>query len=183
VPRTVDGFELAVRVIIGQQISTAAARTHTSRIVGALGGPITADGSLNATFPTPEDLAKMAPETMALPAARARTVIALAEQVASGDLVLDPGTERRDASSVLRQIPGIGPWTEQTIAMRALGDPDAFLVSDLGVMRAAQGLGIASGGELKRRSERWRPWRAYATQYLWSAVDHPIVRLPEGPHS
>jgi AraC family transcriptional regulator of adaptative response / DNA-3-methyladenine glycosylase II len=172
VPRTVDGAEMAIRAVIGQQVSTAAARTHTGRIVARYGTPITdTAGGLTHLFPTSF-------ETSGLPEARRRTLALLADALAAGDVDLDPGSDWEAARAGLAGIPGIGPWTIETIAMRALGDPDAFTATDLGVRRAAESLGLPHRpAELIDRAARWRPWRAYAVQYLWSTSDHPINRL------
>jgi AraC family transcriptional regulator of adaptative response / DNA-3-methyladenine glycosylase II len=177
VPRCVDGAELAVRAVLGQQVSTAAARTHAARIVARSGEPVNdPGGGLTHLFPAPEALGET---HLAMPASRRRTLAALGEALSSGRLSLDPGCDRGEALSVLRELPGFGPWTIQVIAMRALGDPDAFPATDLGVRRAAESLGLpASPVALTARAERWRPWRAYAVQYLWSATPHPINHWP-----
>ncbi|MGH9080181.1 MAG: AlkA N-terminal domain-containing protein [Acidimicrobiales bacterium] len=176
VPRAVDGTELAVRAVLGQQVSTATARTQAARLVRALGEPVAdPDGTLTHLFPEPEALRYA---DAALPADRGRTLAALSEACSQG-LDLGPGCDRTDALALLRRLPGIGDWTAQTIAMRALGDPDAFPVTDLGVRRAATSIGLrASPAALTNRAARWRPWRAYAVQYLWSTGDHPINRWP-----
>lgn len=177
VPRCVDGAELAVRAVLGQQVSTAAARTHAARIVAQSGEPLSDPrGGLTHLFPAPEALQEM---QLAMPATRRRTLAALVEALRSERLSLDPGCDRAEALSVLSELPGFGPWTTQVIAMRALGDPDAFPATDLGVRRAAESLGLpASPVALSERAERWRPWRAYAVQYLWSATPHPINHWP-----
>ncbi|HTA15109.1 MAG TPA: AlkA N-terminal domain-containing protein [Solirubrobacteraceae bacterium] len=177
VPRCVDGAELAVRAVLGQQVSTAAARTHAARIVAQCGESVSDPrGGLTHLFPAPEALEEV---SLAMPASRKRTLAALVEALRSGRLSLDPGCDRAEAVSILSELPGFGPWTIQVIAMRALGDPDAFPAADLGVRRAAQALGMpASPVALTAHAERWRPWRAYAVQYLWSATDHAINRWP-----
>ncbi|GAB3213353.1 DNA-3-methyladenine glycosylase II [Marinactinospora thermotolerans DSM 45154] len=179
VPRCADGAEMAVRAVLGQQVSTAAARTHAARLATAHGEPVDDPaGGLSRLFPRPEALVAPQPGP-ALPAARRATLAALAEALASGELDLGPGADRQEARARLAALPGVGAWTVDTIAMRALGDPDAFLPTDLGVRRAAQGLGLpATPAALARRSAAWRPWRAYAVQYLWSTSDHEINRLP-----
>jgi AraC family transcriptional regulator, regulatory protein of adaptative response / DNA-3-methyladenine glycosylase II len=180
VPRCVDGAELAVRAVLGQQVSTAAARTHAARLVAQCGEPVDdPHGGLTHLFPTAEALADA---DLAMPASRRRTLAALVEALRSQRLSLDPGCDRDEALSVLSALPGFGPWTRQVIAMRALGDPDAFPAADLGVRRAAEALGLpASPVALSARAERWRPWRAYAVQYLWSAGEHPINHWPPRP--
>lgn len=177
VPRCVDGAELAVRAVLGQQVSTAAARTHAARLVAQCGEPVKdPDGGLTHLFPTPEALAEV---DLAMPATRRRTLAALVEALSSQRLSLDPGCDRDEALSILSGLPGFGPWTMQVIAMRALGDPDAFPAADLGVRRAAEALGLpASPVALTARADPWRPWRAYAVQYLWSAGSHPINHWP-----
>lgn len=177
VPRCVDGAEMAIRAVLGQQVSTAAARTHAARIVAHCGEPV-ADraGSLTHLFPLPSALGDV---RLAMPASRGRTLRALVEALCRGSLSLEPGCDREEALALLGTLPGFGPWTLGVIAMRALGDPDAFPASDLGVRRAAESLGLpVSQGALEARSHAWRPWRAYAVQYLWSASEHPINHWP-----
>jgi AraC family transcriptional regulator of adaptative response / DNA-3-methyladenine glycosylase II len=176
VPRCVDGAELAVRAVLGQQVSTATARSHAGRLVRALGQPVVdPDGALTHLFPDPETLGQA---DVALPANRRRTLIALSEALGHG-LDLGPGCDRTEAQHALGRLPGIGDWTVETVAMRALGDPDAFPVTDLGVRRGATATGLpASPVALTRRASRWRPWRAYAVQHLWATGDHPINRWP-----
>ncbi|HXP98526.1 MAG TPA: AlkA N-terminal domain-containing protein [Solirubrobacteraceae bacterium] len=177
VPRCVDGPEMAVRAVLGQQVSTAAARTHAARIVAQHGEAVSdTHGGLTHLFPVPEALAEV---RLAMPATRKRTLAALVEALRSQRLSLDPGCDRAEALAVLSDLSGFGPWTIGVIAMRALGDPDAFPVADLGVRRAAEALGLpAAPVALTARAERWRPWRAYAVQYLWSATPHPINHWP-----
>jgi AraC family transcriptional regulator of adaptative response / DNA-3-methyladenine glycosylase II len=177
VPRCADGVEMAVRAVLGQQVSTAAARTMAGRLVRDHGEPVTdPDGGLTHLFPTPEALIDSRP---ALPRARGRTLSAVVRAVAQGRLDLGPGCDRTEALAVLADLPGVGSWTLQVIAMRALGDPDAFPASDLGVLRGAEAIGVGSTpGAVTRHAEAWRPWRAYAAQYLWSATGHPINRWP-----
>jgi len=180
VPRCVEGAELAIRAVLGQQVSTAAARTVAARLVAERGEPV-ADpaGSLSHLFPTPAALEGVAP---AMPAGRRRTLDAMVDALASGRLDLGPGCDRDEAMAALGAIGGVGPWTAQVIAMRGLGDPDAFPSTDLGVRRAGEALGLgATPAGLEARAERWRPWRAYAVQYLWSTAEHPINRWPPLP--
>lgn len=180
VPRTVDAAEFAVRAVLGQQVSTAAARTHAARLVTAHGVPVEdPEGGLTHLFPTPEALAGLDPEALALPRSRRTTLRTLVEALADGSLSLGPATDWDEARAKLLALPGFGPWTTEVIAMRALGDPDAFLPGDLGVRRAAEGLGLSSTpAALTARATRWRPWRAYAVQYLWATDSHPINHLP-----
>ncbi|MET9319827.1 AlkA N-terminal domain-containing protein [Streptomyces sp. NPDC003038] len=182
VPRTVDAAEFAVRAVLGQQVSTAAARTHAARLVTAHGEPV-ADpdpaGGLTHLFPSPQALAELDPESLALPRSRRATLTTLVSALADGSLPLGIDSDWEAARVQLSALPGFGPWTTEVIAMRALGDPDAFLPSDLGVRRAARSLGLPSTpSALTARAAGWRPWRAYAVQYLWATDDHPINHLP-----
>jgi len=181
VPRAASGGEMAVRAVLGQQVSTAAARTHAARLVRAHGSPIAdPDGGLTHLFPEPAQLAGLDPDALAFPRARRRTLLSLVAALASGELALEPGADRDQARLRLGALPGIGPWTVETVAMRGLGDPDAFLASDLGIVAAARRLGLpATPGALTRAAEAWRPWRAYAVAHLWATGDHAINRLPE----
>jgi len=180
VPRTVDAAEMAVRAVIGQQISTAAARTHGARLADRFGEPVDDQaGGLTRLFPDPAVLADSDMAALAIPASRRQTVIALATAVASGAVDLDAGADWDLARSTLATVPGLGPWTIEIVAMRGLGDPDAFTPGDLGVRQAAAALGLpASPVALTKRAERWRPWRGYAVQYLWATSDHAINRIP-----
>lgn len=176
IPRTVDGSEWAIRAVLGQQVSTAAARTHAARLVQARGKPLElADRDLTHLFPRPDAIASMDPELLALPRRRRATVVELASRLADGTLDLDAGIDRSDALTRLAEVPGIGPWTLAAVAMRGLGDPDVLAVTDLGVVHAARLLGLPpTAPSLVERAERWRPWRSYAIQYLWAELDHPI---------
>ena len=181
VPRTVDGAEFAVRAVLGQQVSTAAARTHAARLVTAHGVPVDdpEGGGLTHLFPAPEALAELDPEALALPRSRRRTLTTLVGRLADGSLRLGVDSDWDEARAELSALPGFGPWTVEVIAMRALGDPDAFLPTDLGIRRAAERLGLPSTpAALTARAARWRPWRAYAAQYLWTVDNHPINHLP-----
>ena len=180
VPRTVDAAEFAVRVVLGQQVSTAAARTHAGRLVAAHGEPVDDPaGGLTHLFPDTATLAALDPGTLGLPRARRRTLSALAAALAGGEIDLDVGSDWEQARARLGALPGLGPWTVETIAMRGLGDPDAFIPGDLGVRAAARTLGLpATPAALTGRAAAWRPWRAYAVQYLWATGDHAINRMP-----
>ncbi|WP_149184629.1 AlkA N-terminal domain-containing protein [Streptomyces sp. TRM49041] len=180
VPRTVDAAEFAVRAVLGQQVSTAAARTHAGRLVTAHGTPVDdPQGGLTHLFPGPEALAALDPEALALPRTRRATLTTLVAALADGSLKLGLDSDWDEARAHLLALPGFGPWTVEAIAMRALGDPDAFLPTDLGVRRAAAGLGLpATPAALTARAAAWRPWRAYAVQYLWATDSHPINHLP-----
>ena len=179
VPRTVDGAEFAVRAVLGQQVSTAAARTHASRIVVAHGTPVDdPEGGLTHLFPSADALAELDPETLAMPRSRRRTLLALVEALTGGGLDLGAGSDWAGTRAALSALPGFGPWTVESIAMRALGDPDAFLPTDLGIKYAAETLGLGGQAAIVTRSAAWRPWRAYATQHLWATGDHAINRMP-----
>ncbi|HVJ74152.1 MAG TPA: Ada metal-binding domain-containing protein [Casimicrobiaceae bacterium] len=171
VPGTFDGFELAVRAIVGQQVSVKAARTLLGRLVAAFGAALEAPGALPARlFPTAGRLAALAPTDLArvgLVASRARALHALATAVATGALVLEPGTDVDATLDALRALPGVGDWTSQYIAMRALRWPDAFPAGDLVVKRA---LGVTSAARAEAKSLAWRPWRAYAVMHLWKGT-------------
>jgi AraC family transcriptional regulator of adaptative response / DNA-3-methyladenine glycosylase II len=180
VPRTVDEAELAVRAVLGQQVSTGAARTHAARLVARHGTPVVdPGGNLTHLFPSPGELTEVDPHDLRVPEARRRSVTALAKALADGSLELGVGTDWGRARRDLAALPGIGPWTVETIAMRALGDPDAFPVGDMGVRRAAAAHGLpATPAELADHAERWRPWRSYAVQYLCAGNDHPVNHWP-----
>ncbi|MBL7500039.1 DNA-3-methyladenine glycosylase 2 family protein [Frankia sp. CNm7] len=180
VPRTTDPEEFAIRAVLGQQVSTAAARTLAARLVAAHGEPIEdREGGLTHLFPTPSALAGLDPESLAMPRSRRATVGALIRALAAGDLELGVGGDWERGRARLAALPGVGPWTVESVAMRALGDPDAFVATDLGVRLAAADLGLPSTARaLTARSAPWRPWRAYAVQHLWSTREHPINQMP-----
>ncbi|HET9380389.1 MAG TPA: AlkA N-terminal domain-containing protein [Streptomyces sp.] len=180
VPRTVDEAEFAVRAVLGQQVSTAAARTHAARLVTAYGEPVEdPEGGLTHLFPPAGALAAVDPGTLAMPRTRRATLTTLVGRLADGSLHLGVESDWPRARAELLALPGFGPWTADVVAMRALGDPDAFLPTDLGVRRAAHELGLpATPAALTARAAAWRPWRAYAVQYLWATGSHPINFLP-----
>jgi AraC family transcriptional regulator of adaptative response / DNA-3-methyladenine glycosylase II len=180
IPRTVDEQELAVRVVLGQQVSIKAARTHARRLVLAYGQPVAdVNGALTHVFPPIDALADIDPAHLAFPKSRQRSLISLIGALADGEVVLDTGCDWDRAREQLMALPGIGPWTAEVIAMRGLGDPDAFPASDLGVRLAAEQLGLPSDPRpLTAHSARWRPWRSYATQHLWTALDHAVNEWP-----
>ncbi len=180
IPRTVDEHELALRAVLGQQVSLKAARTHVGRIVMASGSPVDDPaGGLTHLFPSVDQLTELDPDLLALPKSRRHTVVQLIQALAGGDLTLDAGCDWQRVRRQLLALPGVGPWTAEIVAMRGLGDPDAFPSSDGGVRSAAQRLGLpSSAGSLAERSARWRPWRSYATQYLWTTLDHPVNHWP-----
>ena len=161
-PGTVDPAEMAVRVVLGQQVSVTAAGTLASRLAVAAGEPVEdPEGGLTRLFPTPAAIAAVDPAVLAMPASRRTSVLTLAGALADGTVGLDLGTDPAQALDELTGLPGIGPWTRAVIAMRALGDPDAFAPTDLGVRLAARAAGLpATPAALVKRAERWRPWRA-----------------------
>ncbi|MDG4769113.1 AlkA N-terminal domain-containing protein [Solwaraspora sp. WMMD792] len=183
VPGAVDGFELAVRAVVGQQISVSAARRVLARLcaatasrtappaTGSTGSRTAAPADGLAPFPGPDDLLALPDDAFAMPAARRGTLRALAAGVADGGIGLDPGSDRAELSHRLTALPGIGPWTAGYVAMRALGDPDVLLGTDLGVRRGAAALGLpASPADLTAHAEHWRPWRSYANLRLWRSA-------------
>jgi AraC family transcriptional regulator, regulatory protein of adaptative response / DNA-3-methyladenine glycosylase II len=183
VPGAYDGFELAVRAVIGQQVSVPAASTLTGRLAARHGtrldGAAGPAGPLSVLFPRPADLADADLAGLGLTTARQATLRALAAACAAGRLNLDPGTDPEETAARLAELPGVGPWTVGYILMRT-GDPDAFPGSDLGLRRAMERLGIEPG-----RAGRWRPWRAYAALHLWAALAEPPAAagpaIPAGP--
>ena len=174
-PHAVDGFELAVRAVAPQQVSLPSARTTLTRLLAATrstGGAGTddpADGLV--AFPGPAQVLAAPDAAFRMPAARRETIRALARAVADGELDLEPGGDREEAVRRLAALPGIGPWTTGYLAMRALGDPDVALTTDLGVRRGAAALGLSDDPKtLTAYADRWRPWRSYATIRLWRAA-------------
>lgn len=169
VPGAWDPFEIAVRAVIGQQISVRAATTLIGRLVAAFGARIDAGDGLTHLFPRADVLADADVAAIGLPRARAATVRALAAAVAHGEPVLDAAPGYETVIERLCAIPGVGPWTAQYIAMRGLGEPDAFPAGDLGVRKAlGNGAGPLASGAVERLAEAWRPWRAYAVMHLWN---------------
>ncbi|MGB8543633.1 MAG: AlkA N-terminal domain-containing protein [Candidatus Acidiferrales bacterium] len=173
VPGCWDGFELATRAIVGQVISVANATAISGRIARKFGTPFTAAGKLTHLFPTPEVLASADLSTIGLTKARGETIRTLARAVCEGRIRFEGIVETDAFLARLCEISGIGTWTAQYVAMRALGEPDAFPAGDLGLLCA---LNLTSSRELERRSEAWRPWRAYATMYLWNGFGENKVR-------
>jgi AraC family transcriptional regulator, regulatory protein of adaptative response / DNA-3-methyladenine glycosylase II len=165
VPGSWDGFELAVRAILGQQITVKSATALAGRIVYCFGQSFQRSGGLTHLFPTADVLADAKLTKAGLTARRAETIRALARAVCEGQIAFDRIVDTDAFLARLRQIPGIGSWTAQYIAMRALGEPDAFPSGDLGLLRA---IGAEDARGLEERANNWRPWRAYACMYLWS---------------
>jgi AraC family transcriptional regulator, regulatory protein of adaptative response / DNA-3-methyladenine glycosylase II len=179
VPGTVDGAELAVRAVLGQQVSVPAARTGAGRLVAEHGEALARPrGAVTALFPAAAALAALDPARLPMPRARAEALVALCRALADGELRLDAGADRVEARRALMALPGIGPWTAGYVAMRALGDPDVFLAEDLGVRHALRRLG---GPDDPRRARAlaaaWSPWRSYATQQLWQVPAAPAAAL------
>jgi AraC family transcriptional regulator, regulatory protein of adaptative response / DNA-3-methyladenine glycosylase II len=174
VPGAVDGAEVAVRALLGQQVSITAARRLAERLTAAAGKPLTAaDGSLTHLFPEPDALAEA---DLPLPRRRADALRRLARALADGTVVLDPGSDRSAVGAALLALPGIGAWTAAYVQMRALGDPDVFPATDLALRRAAVAVGAPRHPrDLARYAERWRPWRSYAAQHLWTAPTEPAA--------
>jgi AraC family transcriptional regulator of adaptative response / DNA-3-methyladenine glycosylase II len=167
-PGSVDGFEIAVRAVLGQQVSVAAARTLNGRLHAQFGEPIRAVAGLDRVPVASETLARLRATTLSkigIPLSRARTLVALAQSVTAGDISFEPTTDVPGALAALQRIRGIGAWTAEYIAMRAFHWPDAFPATDLGVRRALCGM------DPVRAAERWRPWRAYAVLYLWMSLE------------
>jgi AraC family transcriptional regulator of adaptative response / DNA-3-methyladenine glycosylase II len=185
VPRAVDGFEMAVRAVVGQQVSMRAARTVLARLVAATGRsepgpaqpdpgpaqPAQPDPAPTAAFPTAEELLELPDEAYPMPVCRRGTLRSLAAAVADGTLDLDGGADRAETRSRLLALPGVGAWTADYLALRALGDPDALLGTDLGVRRGARALGLPDDpSSLTAHAEAWRPWRSYAVIRLWRSA-------------
>jgi AraC family transcriptional regulator of adaptative response / DNA-3-methyladenine glycosylase II len=175
VPGAWDGFELAVRAILGQQITVTAATNLAGKLVRAYGQPLPEPAcGLTHTFPTPDSLAGADIAALGMPRSRGAALSALAAAVAADPGIFGPSRSLEAAITQLRGLTGIGEWTAQYIAMRELREPDAFPAADIGLMRA---LADETGrrptpAELLARAERWRPWRAYAALHLWASETH-----------
>jgi AraC family transcriptional regulator of adaptative response / DNA-3-methyladenine glycosylase II len=180
-PGTADGPELLVRAITGQQVSVAGARTTLGRLAAAHGdalapAPAAAAHELlgpaapGRLFPSPRTIATLDPAALGMPRSRGAAIVAAARACADG-LRLDPSADPAATRAALLELPGVGPWTAEYVAMRALQDPDAFLASDLGIRRALERLGVPGDPRAAAaRAERWRPWRAYAAHHLWHSL-------------
>jgi AraC family transcriptional regulator, regulatory protein of adaptative response / DNA-3-methyladenine glycosylase II len=174
VPGHVDGFEVAVRAVVGQQISVAGARTILGRLVSSYGEELAGESAtdrhgLTHLFPTPEVIAGVDPESLPMPRSRGRALVGIAAAVAAGDVVLDRGEDLEATRRSLLALPGIGPWTADYIALRALGDPDVFLPSDLGVRHGLARMGLGDAGS--EIFQAWAPWRSYALMHVWKQLD------------
>jgi AraC family transcriptional regulator, regulatory protein of adaptative response / DNA-3-methyladenine glycosylase II len=179
VPGTVDGAELAVRAVLGQQISVPAARTGAGRLVAEHGEALPRPrGAVTALFPAAGALAALDAARLPMPRARATALVCLCRALADGELRLDRDVDRAQARRRLLALPGIGPWTAGYVAMRALGDPDVFLAEDLGVRHALRRLGGPDDPRAARAlAAAWAPWRSYASQHLWQAPAVPAAAL------
>lgn len=173
VPGCWNGFELATRAILGQQITVKGATSIAGRMVSAFGKPSSGASGLTHLFPSPEVLAEAKLADIGLTGARAETIRALARAVRAGKINFERVVEADAFLHRLCEIPGVGKWTAQYVAMRALGEPDAFPSTDLGLLRA---LALESSRELERLAEAWRPWRAYAAMYLWRIASQDVRR-------
>jgi AraC family transcriptional regulator of adaptative response / DNA-3-methyladenine glycosylase II len=196
----VDGDEIAVRAVLGQQVSVAAARRLAARLVTRFGTPLPPSvdvagfgrrdgrpsaggpgaGGLTHVFPDVATIASLDPATLPMPLARGQALVTLASALAAGDISLDPGADRDEVGARLVALPGIGPWTAGYIKMRALSDPDVFLPGDAGVVRALRQLTASADGRPhpaplavppQALAERWRPWRSYAVHHLWATLE------------
>lgn len=173
IPGSWDGFELAVRAILGQQVSVAGATTLAGRLVERFGVKICETRPITHLFPKPEHLAKANIQQIGLPKARAETIRTLARHVADGRISFDSVQNTEEFRSRLLEIRGIGDWTAQYITMRALNDTDAFPSADLGLMKA---MNLTNARKVAQRAEAWRPWRAYAAMYLWQTDNSQPTR-------
>jgi AraC family transcriptional regulator of adaptative response / DNA-3-methyladenine glycosylase II len=175
VPGGFDGFELAVRAILGQQVSVAAAQTLAGRLALRFGTPVSTPlVDLTHLFPTPQRLASARTDEigrLGITGQRAKTLIALSQAITSGELLLEPGGRIEETFEQLRKIRGIGEWTAQYIAMRALSWPDAFPHTDLGIKKA---LGVDNPKRILELADKWRPWRAYAALHLWASLEKEL---------
>lgn len=177
-PGAWDRFETAVRILVGQQVSVAGATTVAGALAERYGAPVETPlpAGLTRLFPSPEALAAARPEAMAMPRARSETISRFADAVATGAVDLSGRASLDETVAELQALKGIGPWSAQLIAARVMGHPDAFPASDLGLRRAAtRMLGarkIVTAQELERRSQRWRPFRAFAAIHLWMSETH-----------
>jgi AraC family transcriptional regulator of adaptative response / DNA-3-methyladenine glycosylase II len=172
VPGSIDGFEAAVRVVLGQQITVAAARTLARRLIDRFGERIeTPFADLTHLFPSPQALAEASPDAigrLGIVRQRVQALRTLAREAADGRIALHRGVPLDATLDALRALPGVGEWTVQLIALRPLAWPDAFPASDMGVLNA---LGTRSARDAQARAEAWRPWRAYAVIALWRALE------------
>ena len=180
VPGHVDGAELAVRAVLGQQVSVAGARTLAERLAREHGQELTGPaGEVVRLFPSVQRLAGADPDSLPMPRSRGRALVALCTAVADGTVALDRSADRAEMRSRLLSLLGIGPWTADYIAMRALGDPDVMLDSDVGVRQALTRLG-ADPARAGAVAEHWRPWRSYAVLHLWTSLQPDVAATDDG---
>jgi AraC family transcriptional regulator of adaptative response / DNA-3-methyladenine glycosylase II len=180
VPGGWNGFELAARAVLGQQVSVAAARLLGERLVRLCGTPVLLGPALTRLFPNPEQVAGADLSRLGTPRSRADALSALAQAALADPRLFEPGPGIEDTVAKLRRVRGIGAWTAHYIALRAARDPDAFPASDRGILRgmAACRGEASSAAALESHAERWRPWRAYAAQHLWAADAAVSSALP-----
>ena len=176
-PGCTSAAEMVLRAVLGQQVSTKAARTTAGRLAQALGNPTGRTDDLTHHFPTPAALAEAPDAVLRLPSSRSATLREVARLLASGALDLSAGADRDAARAKLLEVRGIGPWTVEVLALRGFGDPDVGLLGDLGVRQGAAALGLEPP-TLAERSAAWSPWRSYAVQYLWAATAHDATTDP-----
>jgi AraC family transcriptional regulator of adaptative response / DNA-3-methyladenine glycosylase II len=175
VPGAFDGFELGIRAILGQQVSVAGATTLAGRLVSMFGRPLETMGvGLTHAFPSAQTLAEADLASIGVPGKRAEALRQFAMAASSGELPFENVVDPADFQRRLQEIPGIGAWTAQYIALRALGEPDAFPAGDLVLLRAA---GVKTARQLEERAETWRPWRGYAALHLWQGVKDGRISL------
>ncbi len=168
-PGHVDGAELAIRALLGQQITVVAARTMAARLVAAVGRPLDHPRpGLTHRFPRPDDILQLGDRPISGPVARATTLVTLCRALAAGDVAVDAGGDRDEVRAKLMALKGIGPWTAGYISMRALRDPDVFLPTDIGVKHGLSHAGITT--DLDARGTSWRPWRSYVVHHLWASL-------------
>jgi AraC family transcriptional regulator of adaptative response / DNA-3-methyladenine glycosylase II len=178
VPASPDADELAVRAVLGQQVSVTGARTLSARVVRAAGTPLAEPvGTLTHAFPRAGALAEADLTAVGLTGARRRTVHALTAALAAADIPLHPGADREEAGRALRAVPGIGPWTAALVGMRGLADPDVWLPGDLALRRSLATLGSSDSDA----ATRWRPWRSYAVMHLWALAVPSLFTRPTTP--
>ncbi len=172
VPGHVDGHEVAVRAVLGQQVSVAGAATVAARLTEQYGEPVPSaegDPGLCRLFPSVEVIADLDPDGLPMPRARGRALVGLCEALAAGEIALDRSADRVDVRARLLALPGVGPWTADYIELRALGHPDVFLPTDVGVRHALARL-AEDPSRAAELAERWRPWRSYALMHLWTST-------------
>lgn len=182
-PRTIDEHELGLRVVLDQQLGVGAARTFAGTLAARLGEPVNDPvGELNRLFPTAEAIVTSDPEELGLVLDDSHTFVALARALADGTVDLSPGADRAATRGALADLPGVDAATVEIITMRALGDPDAFPVTDRWLAGSGRAVGLPEDStRLLERARAWQPWRAYATQHLdalASTPDHPDDNTP-----